>query len=85
MYQIIFSSKAKKQYLKLEKSVQKRISNSLRRLRFNPERHLTKLVEIEAYRLRVGDYRLILELEKDRLIITIIQLEHRKNIYKKIV
>ncbi|MBU2100335.1 type II toxin-antitoxin system RelE/ParE family toxin [Candidatus Micrarchaeota archaeon] len=84
MYQIIFSPKARKQYLKLEKTVQKRISNSLKRLQFNPERYVTKLVGFNAYRLRVRDYRVILDIEKNRLVVTVIKIGHRKNIYKKI-
>ena len=84
MYKILFSAKARKQYLKLEKSVQKRISVALRRLLFKPERYVTKLVGFEAYRLRVGNYRIILDIKKEKLVILVIQVGHRRSIYKKI-
>lgn len=82
MYKILFSPKARGQYLKLEKTIQKRISIVLRRLRFNPERYVIKIVDSDVYRLRVGKYRIILDIQKDKLIILIIQIGHRRNIYK---
>ena len=85
MYQIILSPRARKEYIKLETNVQKRISNALRRLRFNPERYVTKLVGFDSYRLRVGNYRVILDIEKNKLIITVIEIRHRKNIYKRML
>ena len=35
-----------------------------------------------AYKLRIGDYRVIIDLEKDKLIVLIIKIGHRKNVYK---
>ena len=84
MYKIIFSSTAKKQYLKLEKSVQLRISNALRRIMFNPETHVKKLVSFEGCRLRVGKYRIILELKKSELLILVIKIGKRDTIYKRL-
>ena len=82
MYKILFSPKARRQYLKLGKPIQKRISVALRRLIFKPERHVTKLVGFDAYRLRVGDYRVILDIKKEKLVVLIIQIGHRRSIYK---
>ncbi len=82
MYKILFSPLAKKQYLKLEKSVQKRISIALRRLLFNPEKHVKKLVGLDYYRFRVGDHRIILDIKKKELLIFVIKIGKRKNIYK---
>jgi mRNA interferase RelE/StbE len=82
-YQIFFTDKAKKQLEKLEKVNQERIIKSLERIRIRPETHITKLVGDPAYKLRVGDYRVILEIEKDILIILVLMIGHRKNIYGK--
>ncbi len=84
MYKITFSPIAKKQYLKLEKSVQLRISNALRRIMFNPETHVKKLVSFEGYRLRIGKYRLILDIKKSELLILVIKIGKRDNIYKRL-
>jgi mRNA interferase RelE/StbE len=82
-YQIFFTDKAKKQLEKLEKVDQERIVKSLERIRIRPEAHITKLVGDPGYKLRIGDYRVILEIEKDKLIILVLMIGHRKNIYGK--
>ncbi|MBL7160718.1 MAG: type II toxin-antitoxin system RelE/ParE family toxin [Candidatus Aenigmarchaeota archaeon] len=82
MYSIIFSLSAKKQLQSLDKHIQKRIISVLERIRFRPERFVRKLVGDPAYRLRVGDYRVIMDIEKDRLLIIVLKVGHRKRIYK---
>ena len=81
MYEIIFSDKAGKQFSKLEKSLQERIISSLERIRIRPEAYVTKLVGDPAYKLRVGDYRVILDIDQGKLIILVLKIGHRKNIY----
>jgi len=82
-YQIFFTDKAKKQLEKLEKIDQERIIKSLQRIRIRPEAYITKLVGDPEYKLRVGDYRIILDIEKEKLIILVLMIGHRKNIYGK--
>ncbi len=81
MYNLEFTELAKKQFLKLPKEIQRRIGNSLERIRVRPEAHVTKLVGEDSYRLRIGDYRVIMDLQKERLVILVIKVGHRKNIY----
>ena len=82
-YKIIFTDKSLRQLKKLEKDEQDRIIRALERIRIRPEVHITKLVGDPGYRLRVGDYRIILDIEKRKLFILILKIGHRKNIYKK--
>ena len=77
----MFSLKAKKQLLKLEKNIQERIISSLERIRIRPEAFITKLVGDPGYKLRTGDYRVIMDIDKNNLIILVIKVGHRKNIY----
>lgn len=81
MYQIIFSLKAKKQLFKLEKTVQEKIISALERIRIRPEIFITKLVGDPGYKLRVGDYRIIMDIDRNELLILVIKVGHRKNIY----
>lgn len=81
MYSLSFADKAKRQFLKLEKPIQERISNSLERAKIRPEAFFEKLVGEDAYRLRVGDYRVIAQIEHKVLIILVIKVGHRRNIY----
>jgi len=83
-YEILFTDTSKKQFKKLEKEVQERIIKALERIRIRPEVHVKKLVGDPSYRLRVGEYRVILDIERDKLIILVIKIGHRKNIYKNI-
>jgi len=83
-YEIIFTDTSRKQFKKLEKDIQERIVKALERIRIRPEAHIKKLVEDLGYRLRVGEYRIILDIEKEKLIILVIKIGHRKNIYKKL-
>ena len=79
-YGIIFSDSALKQLKKLEKNVQKRIISTLERIKIRPQAHVTKLVGDPGYRLRVGDYRVILDIDEGNLIILVIKIAHRKKI-----
>jgi len=79
-YEIIFTNTSRKQFKKLEKDIQERIIKALERIRIRPEAHIKKLVGDPG----VGEYRIILDIEKEKLIILVIKIGHRKNIYKKL-
>lgn len=83
MYTIFFSQTAEKQFKKLNKELQKRIKSSLKRIKFRPYPHIKKLVKTPYFSVRVGDYRLILDIQESKLIILVIEIGHRKKIYKK--
>lgn len=84
MYDIIFSDRALKQLEKLEKPIRERIINALERIKIRPESFITKLIGDVGYKLRVGDYRVIMDINKGKLIILVIKVGHRKNIYDNI-
>lgn len=81
-YSIIFSDFSLKQLNKLSKDTQKRISSTLERCRIRPYPHVKKLVGSKYFRLRVGNYRIILDIIEEKLVIHVIELGHRRNIYK---
>ena len=82
MYDILFSDKARKQLKKLEKTVQKRIISTLERVRLRPEAYITKLVGDPGYKLRAGNYRIIIDIKQRKLLILVLKIGHRRNIYK---
>ena len=81
MYELIISDKAKRQLGALERNVQERILKALERIRIRPEAYVTKLVGCKEYKFRVGDYRIIMDIEHDKLLILVIKVGHRKNVY----
>ena len=78
---MLFSDIALKQLRKLDTKIRERIIATLERIRIRPEVYLKKLVGDEGYRLRVGDYRVVVDLDKERLIILVLKLGHRRNVY----
>ena len=82
-YEIIFSDKALKQLKKMERDVQERIIGTLERIRIRPEAYVTELVGDSGYRLRVGDYKVIMDIDKKELHILVLKVGHRKKIYDR--
>ena len=80
-YQVLFSDLALKQLGKLDAEVRERIITTIERIRIRPDTYLKKLVGDEGYRLRVGDYRVILDLDKEKLIVLVLRIGHRKNVH----
>ena len=80
-YEILFSAKATKQLTKMEKSVQERIVAVLERARTRPDAHIIKLVGDPGYKLRVGDYRVIVDIDIENLQILVLKVGHRKSVY----
>ncbi len=81
-YEIRWLPIAYSQFTKLDKTIQKRISEKLESIKDDPYWHLTKLVGFNSYKLRVGDYRIILSIEKNTLVIWIIKVGHRRSVYE---
>ena len=80
-----YSDTAKKQLKKLDSFTQKRIKKYLAEvvLLDNPRSRGKPLVSNLSglWRYRVGDYRLICSIEDDRILITVLRLGHRREIY----
>lgn len=83
MFEVEFSQTAEKQLYKLDKDIQKRIISALERIRIRPYPYVKKLIGCPYFRLRIGDYRVILDIKEDRLIIFVLEVGHRRNIYKR--
>lgn len=82
MFDLFFTEESKKFLKKLNKQHSNRIIASLERCKIRPHAHVKKLVSSPYFRLRVGDYRVILDIKAGKLIIIVVELGHRKNIYK---
>ncbi len=82
MYSLIFEKRALQDLNKLDKKPKERIWGKLQQCKENPFRFLEHLEEIEGFKLRVGDYRLIIDVDNSKKMITVIKVGHRKNIYE---
>ena len=82
MYEIILAKSVEKFLDKLNNKDKERIILALEKLRIRPESYLTRLVGEKSYKFRIGDYRLIIDLNKNQLQVLIVKIGHRRNIYK---
>lgn len=82
-YRIEFLKTAKKELLKLPKEIQQRIAAKIDALVTNPYPPDTKKLKNGGGRLRirVGDYRIIYRIEEGQLVILVIKIGHRRDIY----
>lgn len=83
MFELISHRRFKKELLKLEFQIQKRINEVLDKLKAEP-RIGERLSGHPYWRIRVGDYRIIYEILDKENKILLIMVGHRKNIYGKI-
>lgn len=86
-YRIEFTKSAQKEFVKLSKKVQDKIVDSLQLLATNPFSELIKFKKIRGadnlFRIRIGDYRVVYEIKKNVLMIIVIKVGHRKEVYRK--
>lgn len=80
-YKVILSQDAEKELESLEKNVQNRIVSKLESIRENPLGYVKRLVGVPLYSLRVGDYRIIMDIKNKEIIIFVIKIGHRNKIY----
>lgn len=84
MYRVEFSAGAKKDLQRIDVQWQRRIVFAIELLADNPfvKSQVKKLVNSSFYRLRVGQYRVVYDLEHDRLIVHVIHIRKREDVYR---
>ena len=80
-YSVVFSDRAFRELKKLDRTVQERIIGVLERVRIRPERYLVKLVGDPGYKIRAGDYRIIVDIDHENMEIQVLKVGHRRSIY----
>jgi mRNA interferase RelE/StbE len=83
-YQIEFKARAKKELARVPREFAKKIIVEIAALALNPRPNGSKkLVGAEhTYRIRVGNYRVLYSVLEQQLIIEVIKIGHRKEVYK---
>jgi len=81
-FEVEYSEESLFQLRGLDIPVAKKIILKIESTRSDPHRFFVRLVSRTEYKLRVGDYRVIADIEENRRVIVIRSLGHRKNIYK---
>lgn len=82
-YNLILSSKFDKEFSQLDKKLQDRVVEGLKEIKENPYEGKPlkgKLKEMLSW--RVGKYRILYQIQGNKLLIIVINVEHRKHVYK---
>ena len=73
--------KAAKEIQKIEKQIRTRIIESVKQLYENPEKLGKPLKQSDYWSLRVGDYRVIYEINQNKKQVIILFVGHRSKVY----
>jgi len=84
MYKIVITKTALKNLKKIPKNIAINIKNKIYLLSTDPYNKggIKKLKGREGYRFRVGDYRVIYEIQNNILVIKVINIKSRGEVYK---
>ncbi len=86
MYKVQLKREAEKFIRKQPRKVQVQITSALRKLGSNPRpTQAKKLAGMdELYRVRAGDYRIVYTIQDKKLIILVVRIAHRREVYKNL-
>lgn len=88
VYQVEFRKSAAKEFQALPKRIKDSFKEALILLSHHPYSELLKAKKIKGdanlYRIRQGDYRLVYEVQEKKLIIIVVKVGHRRDIYKRL-
>ena len=86
IYSVIWSEKARKDLQELDKKISNRIIAKVESIKEQPFSYTKHLIGIPLYSLRIGEYRIIMDIKNEQMLIFIIKIGHRKMyINKKII
>ncbi|MEW6748847.1 MAG: type II toxin-antitoxin system RelE/ParE family toxin [Candidatus Micrarchaeota archaeon] len=83
MYSVVWSPKAQEGLAALPKDMAKRIIDRVEQIKHTPYHFAEHLTDVKAWKLRIGDYRIIMDIDEKEKSISILKVGHRKNVYKK--
>jgi len=84
VYKIIFAKGAQKALLRLPKNMAVLVRQKLEQLAvdpYAPNMNAMKLQNRSGYRLRIGDWRVICDIQNDKLVILVLKIAQRGEVY----
>ena len=84
-YQVEYTKQAVKTLRKMSVITAQSILKKVRQIAedpFSPHKDVTKLQGREGYRLRVGDWRILYEVQINKLVILVLKIGLRKEVYR---
>ena len=81
VWQVIWSEKSVTQLKRMDKKTVQKIYDYVLDCAKEPFNAVTRLSNSPFYRMRVGNYRVILDLQQKKMVIFVITADHRKRVY----
>ena len=81
MTDVLLSETARDRLSGLDADVRERIKDALREI--DPDRDLSRLSGDDVYKLRVGDYRVIADWDRQAENVYVLTVGHRRNVYDR--
>ena len=85
-YSIEFVKSAQKEFAHLPAKMRSRITEALNLLAQNPYSELLRVKKLKGvddlYRIRLGDHRVVYEIRNERLVVLVIKIGHRSEVYR---
>jgi mRNA interferase RelE/StbE len=81
-----FVATAREAFLALPRALQVRVGRAVDGLAADPRPHGAKTLQGKKglLRIRVGDYRVIYRIEKDRLVVLVVKIGPRRDVYRRL-
>jgi len=83
VFEVIWHPKVVKALEKLPNEISIRVREKIDVAEENPKRYAEKLVGVDDFKIRVGDYRVFVEITHNPDTLAILAVRHRKEAYKK--
>jgi len=84
-YEIHIHPKARKELAGLPRKVQRRLDKKIQQLARGPRGQNARPLGAgggDMWRLRSGDYRVIYQIQDERLVVLVVKVAHRKDVYR---
>ena len=80
-WNVLWSSRSIRQLKKLDKKQARKIRDAVLEITDNPFVAVRKLSDSAFFRMRVGNYRIIMDLQQGTMIIFVVEVDHRRRVY----
>lgn len=88
VYSVQFVRSAQKEFDRLPAKERAKVVDALSLLSVNPYSELLRIKKLkgadELYRIRLGDYRIVYEIRNEALVIIVIKIGHRSDVYRNL-
>ena len=83
LYRLELKRSAEKELLSLPEQIELRVTDAINALLENPLPHgFIKLTDRSEFRVKVGDYRILYEVDTKARVIEVVAIRHRREVYR---